>query len=222
MPSIAKNKTLLTYCQVFLLGIGVVLAVLWVREEQHRYDAWLAASVAILALLEFLKHRIEKPELSPEQLKQMNDLFRKQLESFAQAQRQAAEQERLAKEKNIPVPVQTPKEAQVARFTRIIERRNEVESKMREYAKAKGIKDDGKKAPELLAELHLEPTWDKGVRSYLEITDNKDLPRQPEPMLEWADQEGHKFINVFEILLKNVKSAQLATNPGTGATGNEK
>jgi hypothetical protein len=135
--------TLALYAQIFLLGIGVVLSLLWVREPEKDYDIWLGASVAVLAVLEFVKRRVEEPNSKPEK-KVIAQTLRDALNAQKEAEKRAAEEERLlAEQKKVQPPPPTQRDIEIARFTKIISLRSEVESRLR----SKGIDDTGRSLP---------------------------------------------------------------------------
>ena len=181
--------------------MGVVLAILWVREPERHYDAWLGVSVAILAVLEFLKRTVEAPELKAEARDQIASGLRQALETYKEAEKRAAEQERaLAEKQRNQPPAPTKQDQEIARFSKIISLRSEVESRLREYARLKGVDDTGKNPSEVLAELNMNEGWKNPLQEFLKHT--ADLVHEPEPFLDWAAQDGHVYVDVLEILLR--------------------
>jgi hypothetical protein len=76
---------------------------------------------------------------------------------------------------------------------------SEVESRLREYTKLRGVDDRGKTPSEHLGELDINRTWKQALQEFLKHTN--DLAHEPKPLLKWAAQDGHIYVNILDICL---------------------
>lgn len=191
--------------QLMLLGAGIILAVLWVREPDRHYDAWLGVSVAVLALLEFVKRKVEEPHDKEKQKELIEQAMAKGLTTYDDAKRIAAEQDKLraaqdARERERPIV-----DPLVEKYKRIVGFRLSVESKIREYAKLCGIEESAKTPSELLTLLPLDDSWKKGIEYFLKTTD--DLGHEAPAMVDWATSNGDVYVRALDLVIGNRKKA---------------
>jgi len=194
---------ILRYAQVVFLLAGVVLAILWVRHPDKHYDAWLGLSVATIPILELVKRKLDEPREKGVQEGIVTGALQKVLNDFEAAKRRGAEQEKSraaqeAKERERPTT-----DLRVEKYTAVVTFRTDLESRMQELAKLRGIDPIGKTVSELLASLSMPESWKKGIAGFLKLTDN--LAHEPEAMVDWAVTSGPVYIGVLNTLIEGKK-----------------
>jgi len=197
----------LNVLRFLLIGAGIVFAVEWWRHPDHHYDILLGISVAVVALVEFLRGLWESrrerqtSDRAAGEAKQANAELNAKLdaalESFQAALSKAQTQSPRAA--TPPAPAEDP---QAKRFRAIIEQRQQIEKLIRDYAKQTGADSSGS-AEEVLSRLNMPAPFRNGIMLYLDNT--RDLPRQPEAMLEWAAANAHVYIGTLELMMKNAR-----------------
>ena len=200
----AVTTTVLRYVQAILLTAGVVLAVQWARHPDQHYDAWLGVSVAIVPLLELAKRKFDEPHDKKAQKEIVEGSVRQALKDYEDAKNLAAEQKKsqaaqAAKERERPTV-----DPMLEKYTKIVALRSNLESRMQEYAKLRGIEPAGKSPSELLGLLTMPDSWKQGIADFLKHTD--DPAHEPQAMVDWAAENAHVYIGVLDTLLGNQKS----------------
>lgn len=198
-------RVVLTRIQLILLGVGILLAILWVREPDRHYDAWLGVSVAVLALLESAKKKVDEPHDKEKQKELIEKAIANGLTTYDDAKRIAAEQDRLRATRDAKEHEQPVVDPMREKYKTIIGFRSSVESKIREYAKLRGIEEAGKTPPQVLAFLPLDDSWKKGIEYFLNTTD--DLGHEAPEMVDWAVSNGQVYVGALDLVIRNRKAA---------------
>ncbi len=186
-----------------LIAAGIVFAVEWWLHPDHHYDILLGISVAVLALVEFLrglwesKKKKDAEQEATQATQGLNDKLDAALAALKTAQTKA--QLEPPKLTTSPAPSEDPK---AKRFTAILELRKKIEQLIRDYAKE--TKADSNGTPdEVLSRLNMPSAFRDGTMLFLENT--RDLVHQSDPMLDWAVENGNVYIGALKLMVENAK-----------------
>jgi hypothetical protein len=195
--------------EFLLAAAGIVFAVDWYRYPEHGYDKLLAISVAVLALVDILRRQFkDEPEQEGEKKdrKDFEEKIRKALDTLNEAVRKTAQTAQTAQ----PVPSITPavklphEDPAGKEFSAILNFREQIDTRLKEYAKLRHVDVTGRSSQELLDLVGMNATFKNGIRDYLDRT--TDLIHMSVPMREWAVTNGTTFVGVLDMLIKNAKT----------------
>jgi hypothetical protein len=192
-------RRLLNHAEFVLLAVGVYLAYAWWNPD-HKSDAALGVSVAVLAVVLFVRKKFyEEPE-EERRRKHTDELMEKVAELLEESKRNAQQafvvQMPSASVKTVPT-VTLPNV-----YVQAVESRDAVSSQLQQYAQLKGA--DAKGTPtEVLDRLNITPTYKQGLRDFLGIAG--DLEHQPQGMVEWAAKSGPAYLDILNMLSENAK-----------------
>ncbi|MGH7984168.1 MAG: hypothetical protein ACREFF_13655 [Candidatus Udaeobacter sp.] len=190
-------NTFFVILQLILLLAGVGFAVAWAAHPEGHYDIPLAISVALAALLEFVK-RLVKEEPEKKAAEKERQRWLDAINALAAAQKQAQTESTSSPER----PAKSAPVAEVDPIAIVVTARQRVESLIREYALATE-RDSTGSADSVLARVPMDNAFRDGILLFLNKTD--DLAHQPGPIIQWAASNGEKYVELLQFLIGNAK-----------------
>ncbi|HEX3941504.1 MAG TPA: hypothetical protein VHX11_08485 [Acidobacteriaceae bacterium] len=201
-----KMGFLLSCVEFLLLVLAIALACAWRRYPDRHMDVYLAISVAVVALLDWLRRTFKE---EPEQRKDKEKLqgferdIRTALDDLRRLTRKQQEQPRPAPAA-APPPSPSATERAAADFTAILGFRDRINAGIKEIAQAHQIEIAGRNAEELLSVVPMVERFRKGIEDYLKTT--SDLTHLDEATREWAMKNGPMFAGTVDMLVRNART----------------
>ncbi len=195
------KKFILT-TEILCAVVAVVFGVLWVRYPNgHHYDALGALFTGITALLEIVRHLFGNEGSDIEHLEEALKGTAESLQKLIAAQASGP----------VPPPQQAAAKISPAKpdpMYAAVALRAEIEKRVREYAKLKGIAD-ADVFPDISALLNRIPNMNEVFRQgvHLFLNQTNDLAHVPEAFVVWAASNGKTYVDLLDLVIKNARTA---------------
>jgi len=191
----------------FLLAVtSIVFAAAWYRHPECNYEKLLAISVAVLAFVELVRRKLRdepQQERDRKERKSNEDKVAKALSELAKAQQKPAP---IPQSAPAPQPAGQfpPEDLETKQFRTILDFRDEIDARLKEYAKLHLVDVTDRSGQQLLDLVPIDKAFSDGIRNYLDTTE--DLVHLSEPVAKWAATSGTTFVGVLDMLIKNAKT----------------